>query len=162
MMLHAQHKWPEDITANLWPYALRHFNNAYNFTPLLAHPQVLSTLQIFTRTQVQDKPKHWNPFDLPTYVLNQALLSSQRIHHKCKTRYKFGVYLGQYPLHNHDITLVPNHDSSLVIPQFHVHYDPLFTTTKDFDLLSLWQVRAGFLQRAGHTLSHADRASKRA
>ena len=44
VMLHAQHKWPEVITATVWPYALRHANNAYNATPLLAHPQGLSPL----------------------------------------------------------------------------------------------------------------------
>ena len=114
------------------------------------------------RNSSSGQPKALKTFDLPTYVLNGALLSSQRIHHKCKTRYKFGVYLVQYPSHNHDITLVLNHDSSLVIPQFHVRYDPLFTTTKYFDLPSLWKGIAGFGWQVGHTLSHADRASKRA
>ena len=52
MMIHAQQKWPETITAHLWPYALKHTNNAHNDTPLLAHPQGFSPLQIFTVTQV--------------------------------------------------------------------------------------------------------------
>ena len=52
MMLHAQHKFPEAITTNLWPYALRHANNAYNATTLLSHHQGLSPLNLFTRTKV--------------------------------------------------------------------------------------------------------------
>ena len=76
MMPHAQQKLPEAITDNLWPYALRHANNAYNTTPLLAHPQELSYLQLFIGTQVQDNPKHWHTFGWPSYVLNEDLCSS--------------------------------------------------------------------------------------
>ena len=71
MMLHAQQKWPESITSNLWSYALRHANNAYNTTPLLEHPQVLSPLHFFKVYQVQYNSKHWHPFVCPTYVLNE-------------------------------------------------------------------------------------------
>ena len=144
MMIHAQHKWTEAITANLWPYALIHANNSYNATAFLAHPQGLSPLQIFTGTQVQDNPKHWYPFGFPTYVLNESISSSQQIHYKWKTRSKVGVYLGRSPLHNHDVELVINRDSGLVNSQLHVRYEPLLTTNKEFDSSSLWQVRAIF------------------
>ena len=83
-----------------------------------------------------------------------------KIYHKWKTRSKVGVYLGRSPLHNHDVALVFNRDFGLVRPQFHVRYDPLFTTTKDFDLSPLWQVRADFFRQAGHTLSSDDRVAK--
>ena len=111
---------------------------------MLAQPQGLSPLRLLIGTQVQDNLNHFHPFGCPNYFLNEDLCSSQKIHHKWKTRSKVGVYLERYPLHNHDAALVLNHDSSLVIPQFHVRYDPLFTTTKEFDSLSLWQMRAGF------------------
>ena len=81
MMIHAQQKWPESITANLWPDAFIHSNNAYNATPWLAHPQGLSTLQLFIVTQVQDNPQPWHTFGCPTYVLNEELWFSHRIHH---------------------------------------------------------------------------------
>ena len=138
MILHAQQKWPEAITYNLLPYAIRHANNAYNTNPLLAHPQGLSPLQLFTETQVQDNPKHCHPFGCPNYVLNESLRSSHLIHHKWKTRSKDGVYLGQYILQNHEVALVINRDSYLISPQFNVLYDPLLTTTKYFDVSSLW------------------------
>ena len=57
------------------------------------------------------------------------------------------MYLGQSPLHNHDAALFLNRNSSLVIPQLCVWYDPLFTTNKEFDSSSLWQVRAGFFNK---------------
>ena len=40
--------------------------------------------------------------------------------------------MGLSPLHNHVILLVLNRNSDLVSPQFHVRYELLFTTTKDF------------------------------
>ena len=70
------------------------------------------------------------------------------------------MYLRRSTLHNHDVVLVLNCDSGLVIPKFHVHYEPLFTTTKDFDSSSLWQERVRFVWLAGHNLSRADRLSK--
>jgi hypothetical protein len=33
MLIHAQKRWPSAITANLWPYALRHANDLLNGTP---------------------------------------------------------------------------------------------------------------------------------
>ena len=77
VMLHDQQKFLEYITANLCPYALINANNSYNAITLLAHPQVLSPLKLFTGTQVQYNPKHWHPFGCPNYVLNEALCSSQ-------------------------------------------------------------------------------------
>ena len=130
MMLHAQQKWPESITSNLWSYALMNAKNAYNTTPLLEHPQVLSPLHFFKVYQVQYNSKHWHPFVCPTYVLNEKNFSSQKIHHKWKTRSKVGVYLGWYPLHNYDILLVLNRDSVIFRPQLHILYYSLFTTTK--------------------------------
>ncbi len=35
MLIHAQHRWPNAITPNLWLYALRMANNAINVTPNL-------------------------------------------------------------------------------------------------------------------------------
>ena len=66
--------------------------------------------------------------------------------------------MGRFPLHKHDVALVLNRDFSLVIPQFHVRYDPLFATNKDYDLSSLSHVRTVFVWQEGHTLSRADRA----
>ena len=73
MMLYTQQKFPEAITANFWSYALIHANNSYNANLLLAPTQVLSPLQLFTRTQFQYDPKYFHPFGCPTYVLNEAL-----------------------------------------------------------------------------------------
>jgi hypothetical protein len=33
MLIHANRRWPQAITANLWPYALRMANDAFNSMP---------------------------------------------------------------------------------------------------------------------------------
>ena len=40
MLIHAAHRWKTYITTNLWPYALRLGNQAYNNTLLLGNAQV--------------------------------------------------------------------------------------------------------------------------
>ena len=71
------------------------------------------------------------------------------------------MYLGRYTLHNQDVALVLNRNYGLVSPQLHVRYEPLLTTTKDYDSSSLWQAREVFFLREGHTLSCTDREAKR-
>ena len=39
MLIHADHCWRKYITTNLWPYALRLGNQAYNNNPLLGNEQ---------------------------------------------------------------------------------------------------------------------------
>ena len=82
MLIHANHKWRTHITANLWPYALRLANLAYNNTPLLGRKDGKTPLQLFALTEVDSNPKHWKTFGCPSYVLVQSLRSSTCIHHK--------------------------------------------------------------------------------
>ena len=152
MILHAAQRWVGNITTNLWPYALRQANMAYNNTPLLSDPTGHTPMQLFTQTEVQDNPKHWQPFGCPTYVLKQELRSPGGIHHKWQPRSIAGIYLGKSPIHSHNVALVLNRDTGLVSPQFHVQFDPLFSTTADLNAHSLWQIRAGFASHTAHTL----------
>ena len=83
MLLHAHQRWPKAITANLRPYAVRHANECINATPNLQNNNRLSPAQLFSKTKVQLKSKHWKPFGCPVYVLEQALQANQP-HHKWK------------------------------------------------------------------------------
>ena len=48
MLIHAAHFWKKNIITNLWPYALRLGNQAYNNTPLLGNTQGKPPTKIFT------------------------------------------------------------------------------------------------------------------
>ena len=85
MMIHAKHRWPKAVEANLWPCAVRMASNIMNETPNLQHEKKLSPSQVFTNTNVNINPKHIKPFGCPVYVLDNALQQGN-IHHKWKER----------------------------------------------------------------------------
>ena len=70
MLIHAHARWPEAITANLWPYAMRLACDAYNET--LPKSMQRSPIEVFSQTAVMPDPKHWRPFGCPVYVLDSA------------------------------------------------------------------------------------------
>ena len=80
MLIHANHRWPEAITANLWPYAIRAANDSLNATPCARHKFKSTPLQIFSRTDVDVNPKHWIPFGSPVYVLENKLQAAHPIY----------------------------------------------------------------------------------
>ena len=58
ILIHAAYLCKTHITTNLWPYALILDNQAYNNTPLLGNAQGKTPTQLFTSTEVKEKPKH--------------------------------------------------------------------------------------------------------
>jgi hypothetical protein len=147
MLIHAQQRWPDAITTNLWPYAIRMANDALNATPNMQHPMKETPELLFTGSKVSHNPKHWHHFGCPAYVLARPLQSPQNIYHKWKERSTIGVYLGRSPQHSKEIALVLNLNTGLVSPQFHVKLDSTFKSLKELGQLtpkSYWQIRCGF------------------
>ena len=58
MMIHAQHKWRDAVTPNLWPYAMRMANDCLNETPNMIDNEGRTAEQIFSQTSVQANTKH--------------------------------------------------------------------------------------------------------
>jgi len=71
ILLHAQHRWPQVISTNLWPYALHMANKALNATPSSRTKVV--PLEAFANVKVASNPKHWHHFVCPAYALKQDL-----------------------------------------------------------------------------------------
>jgi hypothetical protein len=142
MILHAIHHWPQAITANLWPQALKHACNICN-----ALPQVLSKsspLSLFTRVQVNPDLWHFHVFGCPAYVL-AAPLQTGAPFPKWEERSRVGVFLCHSPEHASSVALILNTQTGLVSPQFHVAFDNQFDTVHlDSHFTSLWQVKARF------------------
>ena len=66
-LLHAAHRWPKAIAANLWPQAIKHVVNVRNSLPRPGKTE--SPLSKFAGTSVQPNLKHFHPFGCPVYVL---------------------------------------------------------------------------------------------
>ena len=109
-LIHANRRWNNCITANLWPYALRRANECFNSAPLFDDKEKRTPYQIFTNSKVDINPKHFIPFGCPTFVLDGKLQQGLP-HHKWKSRSEVGIYLGTSPQHGRNVALVLNRNT---------------------------------------------------
>ena len=75
-MIHANKRWPDAITPNLWPYATRMANESINATPWIYNPNKASPNSIFAKSDVQENPKLWYHFGCPVYILGSLDLAA--------------------------------------------------------------------------------------
>lgn len=110
MLIFAAKRWPEAITTNLWPYAIKMANDSINATPWLKHPDCLSPTQQLGGTNIHENPKHWHHFGCPAYVLDDALQQGQRrpTGGKWTEHARIGLYLGRSPQHSRNVALILN------------------------------------------------------
>ena len=157
MLLHANQRWPNAITANLWPYAIRQANECINASPNMQDKTRQSPLQLFSTTKVHIKYKHWKPFGCPVFVLEEPLQSGTTWD-KWKSRARLGIYLGQSPLHNRNVALVMNKNTGHVSPQFHVKFDTKFHTLAQDEVATTWQEHT-FFGKTKNNIVTKDKAS---
>jgi transposase InsO family protein len=154
MLIHAKHRWPTAITANLWPYAVRMANDVLNATPSSKFPDGRIPISSFSKSNVSTNPLHWQPFGCPVYVLSAARQTTG-IQNKWAERSKVGIYLGRSPQHAQSVALVLSLETGLVSPQFHVSFDPTFQTMRQKfqsnQPISQWQHKAGFIPEPSAT-----------
>ena len=159
MLIHAARRWPACITANLWPYAVRMANDAFNHSPNLKDSTKRSPIQIFGNTKVATNPKHFQPFGCPVFILDNNLQHNAPFH-KWKERSRVGIYLGKSPAHSNNVALVLDRTTGLVSPQFHIKFDPSFHSVMQDDFDSQWQHRAGFIKQEPQTKPKATAKAK--
>jgi len=126
MLLHAMHHWPDAITEDLWPFALKLAVDIHNATPTISG---LSPDEIFSgHKSTKNKFRDLHPFGCPVFVLEASLQDGHRIP-KWKPRSRMGIYLGNSPNHASTVPLVLKPNTGLVSPQYHLVFDDAFSTT---------------------------------
>ena len=90
MLIHANHRWPQAITANLWPYAIRAANDCLNATPCARHKFKVSPLQVFSRADIDINPTHWIPFSLVAQYMFWLPLSREMHEYKISGKKELG------------------------------------------------------------------------
>ena len=103
-LAHAAHRNPA-ITANLWPYALRHASYVRRIMPRENHSN--SPEELFTKSMVRPTTKFLHAFGCPVYVL-QASLQGGNTLPKWEERSRVGVYLGHSSQHAQNVSHVFN------------------------------------------------------
>lgn len=144
-MIHANKLWPDAISVELWPYALRHANDCFNMSPF---PKETETpLETFSKTKVRPDFQQIHPFGCPAYALDGRIQSGQKAR-KWEVRARVAVYIGPSPQHARTVGLVLSLTTGLVSPQFHVKHDDTLSTLRSKSLpRSMWQQLAGLEPR---------------
>ena len=94
-LLHPAHRWPEAITANVWPQAIEHVVHVKKFSsPARKKPSPFSK---FSGMSVQLNLKHFHPFGCLVYVL-QAPLQTRSPFPKWGECSRIGIFLCHSPI----------------------------------------------------------------
>jgi hypothetical protein len=127
MLLHAILHWPDEVALDLWPFALDHAIYLWNHLP--NDHTGIAPVEIFTGQVFDDFDflKSIQVFGCPCYVLDPKLQDGKKLPkwapHSCQ-----GQYLGLSTDHSSTIGRIRNLITGYISPQFHVVYDPFFTT----------------------------------
>jgi Reverse transcriptase (RNA-dependent DNA polymerase)/GAG-pre-integrase domain len=159
MLLHARQRWPNAITANLWPFALRMANDLSNLAPILKQGEHVSPIELFSQVDVKPQVKFTHTFGSPVYVLDADIQAGKQ---KPKWEYKsrIGIYVGASPRHSKKVALVLNLLTGHVSPQFHCQFDDMCDTLRPSAgnplPQSKWQERAGFVGKVDASRAAAE------
>jgi hypothetical protein len=113
MLIHAYRRWPNAISVNLWPYALRNATDIRNATTNEKGKKTPVTA--FARVERESRLTSFHPFGCPVYVLDARMQSKQKIP-KWEERTRIGINLCMSPSHAQLVTLVLNLSTGLVSP----------------------------------------------
>jgi hypothetical protein len=125
-LLHAIHHWPDGVSKNLWPFALKHACNIRNRVRT-SHGKTPEELMTGSPSSFTTDLSQYHPFGCPAYVLDARLQGGSKIP-RWEPRSRVGVYLGHSPYHANNVALILNLSTGHVSPQYHVVYDDNFTT----------------------------------
>jgi hypothetical protein len=127
MLLHAMEHWPDVITLELWPCALKMAADIHNATP---GPSGLSPEEILTKQWARpDRFLDFHTFGCPVFVLDPSLQQGHKIP-KWKPRARQAKYLGHSPRHAQTVPIMLNITTGLCSPQYHVMFHDYFTSTE--------------------------------
>ena len=154
MLLHAAHRWPDAVSATLWPYALLHAVRIRNHMSTMSKGE--TPMSIFSGSEVKGNVfwKHQHTFGCPAFVLDAPLQGSLGGKPKWSERSRIGVFLGHSSQHSSTVAMILNPKTGHVSCQFHVVFDDRFETVKQgANIESLWEQKAGIPDQLSESIS---------
>lgn len=130
MLLHAKQRWPEAVTANLWPFALRHANDVFNASSSIAKgSKGVSLIEKFSQVQIAPRLKPAHTFASPVCALDAKFQENKPVP-KWREEARVGAHLGLPPRHSRKVAHVLSLATGHVSPQFHCMCDDMFDTLR--------------------------------
>ncbi|GFH61161.1 hypothetical protein CTEN210_17637 [Chaetoceros tenuissimus] len=132
MMIHALIHWPEEVSMDLWPFAIKYAVYLYNKIP--RGKSMMSPEELFYDTKSDHSElASAKVFGCPTYVLDPRIQDGKKIP-RWNPRSKMGQFLGRSDEHASSIGLIRNLKTGKISTQFHCVYDCFFNTvTSDYN-----------------------------
>ena len=125
MLIHAMIHWPDNISLDLWPFAIKYAVYIWNRIP---NDSELSPLELFYNTKSDHQQLRASKFwGCPAYVLDPRIQDGKKIP-RWNPRSKLGQFLGRSDEHASSVGLIRNLKTNAVSAQFHVVYDNHFST----------------------------------
>lgn len=137
MLLHMRLHWPDEFSADLWPFALDYAVYIYNHVPSKGKPGVPSPAEFFCGTKIGCRPlRRLRVFGCPAYVLDPRLQDGKKIP-KWEPRSRKGQFLGFSKTHASTVGLIRNTRTGYISPQFHIVYDETYSTVASDNTIDL-------------------------
>jgi hypothetical protein len=131
-LLHAIQHWPDGVSKNLWPSALKHACNIRNKVHSKEGRTPEELFAGMPSSSYVDLTQ-FHPFGCPVYVLDARLQTGNKIP-RWEPRSRVGVYLVHLPNHAQSVALILNLSTGHVSPQYHSVYDDDFSTVQSLRL----------------------------
>jgi hypothetical protein len=126
MILHAAIHWPEEISLELWPFAMDYAVYLWNRMP--RKETGLSPIEIFCGSKIDRSVlRNAHVWGCPSYVLDPAIQDGRKLP-RWQPKSRRGQFLGFSKRHSSTIGLIRNVRTNAISPQFHVVFDDAFST----------------------------------
>jgi hypothetical protein len=125
ILLHAITLWPNVLSEDFWPFAVRHASTFHN--AFIDPDRQTSPHQLFTGEPAPWRLQDFRVFGCLIFVLDKHLQDGDSLP-KWKSRCWTSVYVGHSLQHAGNVPFVYNPATTHVSPQYHVTFDDQFTT----------------------------------
>ena len=141
VLLHLRLMWPDEFSADLWPFALDCAVCICNHVPVKGKAGAMSPVDLFCGDKVGCRPlRRLKVFGCPSFVLDPRLQDGKKIP-EWEARSRAGQFLGFSREHASAVGVIRNIRTGHISLQFHVVCDEEFTTVtpeRTIDLGETW------------------------
>lgn len=131
MLLNASTHWDDEISTELWTFAVNYAVHLWNHTPRksLDHqcPEEVFSGSQMDKIEIRKSLEQLHTWGCPVYVLEEEIQNGQKPK-RWDSRTRTGIFLGHSSNHSNSVYLVLNPDTDRISFQYHCIFDDYFHT----------------------------------